>query len=136
MPFWVCYYHAIWATKHRQPLIDSAIEPLILATIQRKSQALNVPILAINTVSDHIHVVVQIPPSLAAAEWIRHVKGLSAREVNDHFPDLAARFAWQKGYGLLAFGAKPLPTVIAYVEHQKEHHRDHQVQAYLEKTED
>jgi putative transposase len=136
MPFWKCYYHAVWSTDKREPMITPAIEQVIFATIKRKSTELQCPILAINSTVDHIHVAVSIPPKLAAAEWIRHVKGLSTREVNAMFPDLPSSFKWQANYGLLTFGAKQLPFVTAYVERQKEHHATSTLELYLERIDD
>ena len=29
---------------------------------------------------------------------------------------------WQTGYGVVSFGAKDLPWVVAYIQNQREHH--------------
>jgi hypothetical protein len=49
MPFTVMNYHMIWTTKYRQKTISAALESSIIAAIQDKSQQLNSPIHAINT---------------------------------------------------------------------------------------
>jgi putative transposase len=133
MPFWKCYYHAVWTTFHREPAITPQIEPVIIDTVKRKSSMLNCPILAISTVTDHIHIAVSITPGIAAAEWVRNVKGLSTREVNSLFPDLPSHFRWQKSYGLLTCGEKNLPFVVSYIERQKEHHANNTLEPYLER---
>ncbi len=135
MPFRVCYYHVIWSTKHREPLITPEIESVVIATISRKSTSLNSPILAINGVADHIHVAVSISTSLAVSDWVKHVKGISAREVNMVFPQLSTHFRWQQGYGILTFGAKNLSFVTDYIGRQKEHHSNNTLEAYLERIE-
>ena len=48
------------------------------------------------------------------------------------FPDLEYSFAWQKGYGVLTFGAKRLPFVIDYIRRQQEHHAADTIEHYLE----
>jgi putative transposase len=136
MPFWVCYYHVIWATKNRRPVITPEIETLILAVVRRKSTELDSPIMAVNGVDDHIHIAVSIPPKLAVTEWIQKIKGLSAYEVNAMFPDLAQTFTWQKGYGVLAFGATALERVVTYIDNQKLYHRDNHLEPYLERIDD
>lgn len=135
MPFWKCYYHAVWTTDRRVPVINPHIEKIILDTIRRKSTELDCPILAIYTVSDHIHVAVCITPRISVAEWVRNVKGLSTHEVNDGFPVLESNFKWQKSYGILTYGEKQLPYVVGYIERQKEHHANQTTQPYLERTE-
>ena len=74
MPFWKCYYHAVWATIGRQPLLTLELETVVIETIKRKSNALDCPILAINGTADHIHIAVSITPGVSVAEWIRSVK--------------------------------------------------------------
>src|SRR5262245_45163088 len=106
MPFWKCYFHAIWATHQREAIITPAMETVILCAIQRKSSEMECEILEINGTADHIHIAVSIPPKIAAGEWIRSMKGLSSHEVNDAFPNLPTHFRWQGSYGLLTFGAK------------------------------
>jgi putative transposase len=136
MTFWRCYYHVIWTTKHRTPIIPLSIEDCIFSAIEAKSASLDSPMLASNAVPDHIHIAVSIPPKLAPADWVRHVKGVSARDVNAAFPSLETPFRWQDGYGILTFGAKHLNTVISYIQRQKEHHADTTIIPYLEQVDD
>jgi putative transposase len=126
----------IWGTEKREPLITAVVEPIVFEVIRRKSAAFHSPILAINGIEDHIHVAVSIAPSVSVAEWIRSVKGLSAYEVNNQFPDAASRFRWQKSYGVLSYGEKNLPLVIRYIENQKQHHADQTLQPYLERVDE
>ena len=43
---------------------------------------------------------------------------------------------WQRNYGAFTFGKKRLPHVIAYVERQKEHHREKTLIGALERVEE
>ncbi len=135
MPFWKCYYHVVWAAKNRQAIITAALEIVIFQAIRSKSAELHCPVLAINGVADHVHVAVSIRPALAIADWIGQIKGASSREVNRAFADLEEKFRWQEDYGVLTFGTKNLPFVVAYIENQKEHHRSGALQHYLEQIE-
>ncbi|MBI5670282.1 MAG: IS200/IS605 family transposase [Chloroflexi bacterium] len=136
MSFWRCYFHVIWTTYRREPVITSQMEKVIFESVRRKSTDMACDILAMNGVADHIHVAVSIPPKVAAAEWIRNVKGLSAHEINQMFPNLDTHSRWQNSYGVLTFGAKNLPFVIDYIENQKAHHNHHSIEPYLERVDD
>ena len=136
MPFWKCFYHAIWSTYGRAPIITSAMERVIFEAIEAKTYTIDGTIYAINGVEDHIHVAVSFPPHVSGAEWVRIVKGLSAHNVNESFPNLETRFQWQKGYGLLTFGANTLPDVVRYIEQQKTYHANKSLNAYLEQSDD
>lgn len=130
--FYVCYYHIVWATKHRKPLITPKIEKLILESIHVKSEQLKCSIHGINTVEDHIHIAVTIPPSKSIWEWVRDIKGRSAYLVNQGFPDRDEIFKWQRGYSVHTFGKKTLSFILAYIENQKEHHQSGVTEPYLE----
>ena len=112
------------------------VEAIIIQSATQKSQMLVSPIEAINSVHDHIHVATCIPPKLAVAEWVRNIKGITAHEVNEMFPDFQSRFKWQRGYGVLTFGSKMLPTIIEYIAQQKIHHANNTLEPYLERVED
>jgi putative transposase len=135
MPFWRCCYHIIWTTKHRASLITPDYEPIIFHVVRDKTAELGGEMLAVNAVSDHVHVAVTIPPKVAVAEWVKRAKGVSAYEINQRFPDSLDPFRWQDGYGVLTFGAKNLDTVVSYIQRQKEHHAHNDLLAYLEQVE-
>ena len=135
MPFWKCYYHVVWATKHRQAVISLAIEPVLFVTVEEKSVELGCSLLAINAVADHVHVAVCIPPALSVAKWVGGVKGASSRVINTSF-DADARFQWQEGYSVLSFGEKRLAQVKQYIASQKERHQVNDLNDYLERIDD
>jgi len=136
MPYIKCFYHAIWATKNRQPLINHQIKTLLFSSIRQKSLEMRCPILELNAIADHVHVAVCIVPNVAAAEWFRQVKGLTAHAININFVDLETSFKWQEGYGLVTFGEKHLPFVQSYIVHQQEHHANRTTLPKLEEIDD
>lgn len=109
MSFWRCYYHLVWTTKNREPLITASVESILFPLIRAT-----------------------IPPKMAVARWMKIVKGASSYEINSRFPNTPAPFRWQQGYGVLTFGLKNLDMVLAYITHQKDHHANGQLQRYLE----
>jgi REP-associated tyrosine transposase len=122
LPYWNCYYHLVWATKYRRPLLNAQITPFVYRAIEQKSVELHSPILAMNSVNDHIHVAVCIAPSVSISTWIGHIKGLSAHSVNAVFANLESTFKWQEGYGVVTFGEKNLAYVQDYIANQQVHH--------------
>jgi putative transposase len=134
VPYFVCYYHVVWTTKNRTELINRLNEQLLLDAIEQQSVKLKCPILALNAVSDHVHVAVCIPPSTSVSQWVSKVKGFSSRLVNETYPH--AKFHWQEGYGVITFGTKNIPFVKQYIQNQKEHHQNRTLYAHLEQTEE
>ena len=134
MPFLRCYYHIVWATKGREPLITHAVENILFEAVKQKAEALGTAVLAINAISDHIHVAVSMPPTLNIADWMKHVKGASSHDINESQPEALARFRWQGGYGVVTVGPQGLNLVQDYIMHQKEHHAEGTLFKSLEYT--
>ena len=123
MPYWKLYYHFIWGTKNRLPLIDAMLEPDLYRAIAAKAQDMDGFVHAIGGMEDHVHLAVSIPPKIAPTKFIGDVKGNSSHYVNHVIkPDF--EFHWQDEYGVLSFGERNLPSVVRYIHNQKQHHAD------------
>ena len=111
MPFWRLYYHLIWATAERQPLLRAEIEYQVYDAIKTKAVALGGEIFAMNGVEDHIHVAVTIPPSISIARFVGELKGASSFHIN-HLPEEPYTLDWQRGYGVVSFRKDNLEQVV------------------------
>lgn len=75
MSFWRTYYHIVWTTKNREPMITPEVEPRLFAYIVGKAAELGVYVYAINGWVDHVHLVVAIPPKRSVADVVKMLKG-------------------------------------------------------------
>jgi len=121
MSYWRLHYHAIWSCKNRAPLITPELEPELYKYLRGKGLELGAIMHAVGGIEDHVHNVFSLPPKFAIADFIGKLKGASSHWVT-HVLKHPGEFDWQRGYGVLSFGDKNLPTVIAYANNQKEHH--------------
>lgn len=78
--------------------------------------------LCINGTSDHVHLLVRTPKTLADAEFMRTLKSNSTGWLKKTF-ESKNKFAWQEGYGWFSIGPSAIPKVTEYIRNQKEHHR-------------
>jgi putative transposase len=123
VPYCSLYYHIVWSTKHRLPLIETTWEEELYGYMRGKALALECRVYAINGTTDHTHVAISIPPKLAVATLVGHLKGASSHRVNELFVPHKS-FAWQSEYGAFTFSEKSLSNVVNYVNNQKKHHAD------------
>jgi putative transposase len=130
MTLWRTYYHLVWATRDRHPLITPECELALYAQLRQKAKGLKVPVHAIGGVADHLHLVVSIPPQLAISEFVKLIKGSSSRYINQM--DLGITFAWQREYGVFSLGSQQLEQAVNYVENQKDHHHQNTLIRMLE----
>jgi len=132
MPYWKLFYHFVWATKRREPLILPEFEADLYAIIATKVKEMGGIVHAIGGMEEHIHLATSIPPKLAIATFIGEVKGNSSHFVN-HTVHPEFKFYWQDEYGVLSFSEKNLPAIVRYIKNQKKHHAEHNLNDALEK---
>jgi len=135
MTYWRLHYPLIWGTHEREPSITPEREKMFYGVLYNKGKELGLKIHAAGNIEDHVHVVVSIPPKLAVADCVRHLKGASAYAIN-HMDESDGNFKWQEGYGALTVGERSLQTVMEYVLKQKEHHCENKPIAVYEKVEE
>jgi putative transposase len=131
MPFWRTFYHLVWTTKNREPLITPEIEPRLYAYLVHKAAELGVFIYVINGWTDHVHIIAAIPPHVSASALVKHLKGTSSHDLNQQA--LGFYFGWQRGYGVLTLGQRQRPDAELYVRRQKDHHREGTAVAWMER---
>lgn len=134
MPYWQLFYHLVWATKNREPLLTPEIEPIVYGFIRSKVIGLGGTLFALNGKEEHVHVVTAIPPAIAVAKFVGQVKGATATRFNKG--NFGAVLYWQEEYGAFSFDGKRLPNFITYVERQKEHHAQNKILPVLERVTD
>jgi putative transposase len=115
------FLHLVWATWNRLPLIGEANEKEIYAAIAKKCREHKCTPLAIGGVHDHVHVLVQLHPTVAISTLVKEVKGASSHLAN-HEISPGHFFKWQGAYGAFTLSKADVPAVIAYIRRQKNHH--------------
>ena len=131
MPYWKLYYHFVWATKERQHLITPEVEGFLFGAIVEKCQEKSAQAYAVNGMPDHVHLVAAVPPSIALADFVKHIKGASSYAMSARF-DMT--FGWQRGYAVFSISQRALPQAVDYVQRQKEHHEAGTIIAALERV--
>ncbi|MCE5293008.1 MAG: IS200/IS605 family transposase, partial [Chlamydiales bacterium] len=116
------YYHIVWSTKDRLNYIPFSIEEPLHVFLGGAFKTKKCLPFQIGGMSDHIHILVSIPPTIAVAEVIRNVKVSSTKWMHKTYAQ-CHDFAWQEGYGAFSVSESKRETVIEYIKNQKEHHQ-------------
>jgi REP element-mobilizing transposase RayT len=107
--------HCVFSTKERRPIIR---EPESLwryfAGIGRNKQ---IPIVAAGGTANHVHLLLDLPPTMELAQAMQHIKGNSSHWLNSP----KTPFAWQQGYGAFAIGQSQRSVVESHIARQEEH---------------
>jgi len=76
----------------------------------------------IGGVSDHVHILLSLPSTLAIAKALQLIKGGSSKWVHDTFPEHRL-INWQVKYGAFSVSVSQMDKAIQYIKSQQEHHR-------------
>jgi REP element-mobilizing transposase RayT len=126
------HYHIIFSTKNRERWLVPDIEHRIWEFIGGIARAHRMTALQVGGVEDHIHALVNAPPTIAPSQIVQYLKGDSSKWIHEEFPALE-NFWWQDGYGAFTVSKSNIPKVINYIQNQREHHRTRTFQEeYLE----
>ena len=69
------YYHFIWATHARDPLIDRGWRPQMLNIINEEVKNKGGLPIRHNAMPDHVHLLVRLPPKIAPSDFRRQGQG-------------------------------------------------------------
>jgi putative transposase len=123
--YWRTFYHLIWATKNREALITTERMEMLQQAFRVVAKDQGAYTCAIGGMPDHVHVAVSIPPTIAVSEYVGRLKGSSSRYIGKSITDPEMEsFLWQSKYGVLTFGERSLPDVVAYIENQPRRHAE------------
>ncbi|HVA01711.1 MAG TPA: transposase [Terriglobia bacterium] len=75
-----------------------------------------------NSMPDHVHMLLCLPPSVAVSDALRIVKTNSSRWVHQTWSQHRG-FAWQTGYGAFSVSQSNAATMVKYIREQEKHHR-------------
>ena len=78
-------------------------------------------LIAINNVSDHLHLFADIHKTYSVSKFVQEIKSLSSKFINEK-QWYSHRFEWQTGYGSFSVSYSNRPNVINYIKNQQKHH--------------
>lgn len=117
------FYHLVWSTKNREPLIAPAVEQDLYTYLSWKVPQLGGNLLEINGIEDHLHLLIQFPPKWPPAKIVKDLKGSSSHYLS-HRGTSSIDFQWQEGYSIFSVGERETSFVRTYIQRQKQHHRE------------
>lgn len=114
--------HLVFAVKGSSSHIhDSFREKLhkyITGIVTNQRQKL----LAVNSVHNHIHILIGQSPSICLSDLVREIKSESSRFINEQ-KLTPTKFYWQEGFGAFSYSNSQRDIVIKYIKSQQKHHK-------------
>ena len=122
-----CDYHIVWVPKYRFRVLTAEIGKMVDKDIRMQSEYLGCEIVELNVRTDHVHVVVSIPPKVSVSTYMGTIKGKIAIKVFKSYPQLKQKpywghHFWARGYFVNTVGINE-DMIKRYVKYQEEEER-------------
>ena len=116
-------YHIVINTKGREMTLPLASSDDLYRYIARVIQSHDSIPFAVNGIENHIHLLIQLHPSVCLSDLVRDIK-LSTNQWIKQNRDLFPQFAgWGREYGAFTYALRDKEMVIKYIQNQREHHQ-------------
>jgi len=134
-PYTQLNLHCVWATWDRLPLITPEIQRAVYTAIMAKCKELNCEVVTIGGVSDHVHLLVRVHPTVAVSDLVKGVKGSSSHLVTHEIAP-GEFFKWQGSYGAFSVDKRSVDIVRSCIDNQKLHHSQQDMEIDWEQAEE
>ena len=118
------HVHLVFVTKYRRRVFDATHIEHLTRTFRRVCADCDAVLVACDGEDDHVHLLVEYPPTVQLSTLINSLKGVSSRLIRRDRPDIRQRVwngkhLWSPSYFAASCGGAPLEIVRQYVESQR-----------------
>ena len=121
---WMCKYHIVFTPKYRRKIIYNQYREIIGEILKLLCKYKEVEIIEGHLMSDHVHMLVSIPPKTSVSSFMGYLKGKSALMIFDKHANLKYKFGnrhfWAEGYYVSTVGLNE-ETIKKYIREQDKH---------------
>ena len=116
-----CRYHIIFCPKYRRKVLREPIAERFKQIVMSMQEAQNFYVLGMEIMPDHVHMLLDIDPTIGVNVVIARIKGKTAHILNREFPELTRKLPtlWTRSKFIATVGSVSLDVVKKYIEEQK-----------------
>ena len=131
---WECKYHVVFIPKCRRKSLYETLRPHLGEVFRRLAHQKESRILEGHLMSDHVHMLIAIPPKYAVSQVVGYIKGKSAihlaRVYGERRRNFVGKHFWARGYFVSTVG-RDEEVIRRYIRDQeKEDERLDQLNLY------
>ncbi len=125
-------YHIVFRTKYSIKAIPLEQAPELYRYMWGIIKNKNCFLYRINGMEDHIHLLIDLHPSVALADFVKTIKVASSKWMKEsgYFPDFKG---WGIKYCALTYSLKEKDILIKYIKNQQAHHKNETFQEEIHK---
>lgn len=116
-------YHTVWTTKYRKSILINNIEADVKRHLISVLHSLDMNVMAIEIMPDHVHLLVKCKPQLRISDAIQQLKGNAARWLFQKYPIIKKQLweghLWNPSYFVATVSDRSISQVRTYINNQK-----------------
>lgn len=117
------HVHLVFVTKYRRRVLDEAATAALRSIFTKVCEDFGAELRACDGEDDHVHLLVEYPPTVLLPTLVNSLKGVSSRLLRQQRPDIVRRYwknvLWSPSYFAASCGGAPLDIIRRYVEQQR-----------------
>ncbi|ALG75566.1 transposase [Azospirillum thiophilum] len=119
------HVHLVFVTKYRRDVFTDRAHLALRDTFLGVCAEFGVTLKEVNGEDDHVHLLIEYPPTVQLSRLVNSLKGVSSRRLRQqNFPEVKRRLwgdhLWSPSYFAASCGGAPLEIVKQYIEKQRE----------------
>ncbi|MBV9205819.1 MAG: IS200/IS605 family transposase [Actinobacteria bacterium] len=120
----ILHAHLVFVTKYRHPVFTAAHLERAQEIMRDVCADFGADLREFNGETNHVHLLVNFPPTVALSRLVNSLKGVSSRRLRQEFPDLRAHYwrakrLWSGSYFAGSVGGAPISVLRQYIEQQQ-----------------
>jgi putative transposase len=119
---WDCKYHIVFIPKCRRKVLYKSLRQRLGEVFRDPAQQRESKIEEGHLMSDHVHILISIPPKYAVSQVVGYIKGKSAihlaRTYGDRKQNYAGQHFWARGY-LVSTVGRDETVIREYIRNQE-----------------
>ena len=120
---WECKYHVVWIPKYRKKAIFKELRKHLAEVIRALAEQKESRVLEGHLMSDHVHMLMSIPPKYSVSQVVGFIKGKSAIHIARVYMGRKTNFTgqhfWARGYYVTTVGIDE-ETIREYIKKQEQ----------------
>ena len=120
---WECKYHIIFIPKYRRKALYGQLRRHLGEVIRKLAEQKESRVEEGHLMSDHVHMMIAIPPKYAVSQVVGFIKGKSAiylaRNYGERSRNFVGQHFWARGYFVSTVG-RDEEMIREYIRHQEE----------------
>ncbi len=113
-------YHFVWSPKRRKKVLVGNVARRLEELLSEKCLELEIDILALEIWSNHVHLFVNTPPTIAPHQIMFRLKGYTSRILRKEFPHLLKLPSmWTRSYYCGTAGEMSSDTIKKYIANHR-----------------